>query len=42
MKIAYVEELPRVMIVCTKDIKTGNEILLKYSDDYVEAYIGNR
>ena len=42
MKIAYVEELPRVMIVCTKDIKTDQEILLKYSDDYVEAYIDSR
>ena len=39
MKIAHVEELPRVMIVCTKDIAIGEELLLRYSDDYVEAYI---
>lgn len=39
MKIAYVEELPRVMIVCTKAIDIGEEFLLRYSDDYVEEYI---
>lgn len=42
MKIAYVEELPRVMIVCTKAIDEGEELLLKYSDEYVEAYIDNQ
>lgn len=42
MKVAYVEELPRVMIVCTKDIKRNEELLLQYSDDYVDAYIGSR
>lgn len=38
MKIAYVEELPRVMIVCTRDIAKGEEFLLKYSDEYVDEY----
>lgn len=40
MKTCYVDELPRVMIVCTKDIiDIGQEILLQYSDEYVKAYI---
>lgn len=39
MKIAYVEELPRVMIVCMKDLQIGKEFLLRYSDEYVDAYI---
>jgi len=38
MKIAYVEELPRVMVVCMRDIEVGEEFLLNYSDDFVEAY----
>lgn len=40
MKIGYVENLPRVMIVCTRDIDSGEELLLKYSDEYVEEYLG--
>lgn len=40
MKITYVEELPRVMIVCKRDINVGEELLLQYSDEYVQAYIG--
>jgi hypothetical protein len=38
MKIAYVEELPRVMVVCRKDIEIGEEFLFKYSDGFVEEY----
>lgn len=38
MKIAYVEELPRVMVVCMRDIEVGEEFLLNYSDEFVEAY----
>ena len=38
MKIAYVEELPRVMVVCKKDIAIGEEFLFKYSDGFVEEY----
>lgn len=41
MKIAYVEELPRVIIVCMKNIQVGQELLLQYSADYVEEYIVN-
>jgi len=40
MKIVYVEELPRVMIVCIRDINVGEELLLQYSDEYVQEYIG--
>jgi|EP00979_Chaetoceros_neogracilis_P005860 hypothetical protein len=40
MKIGYVEELPRVMIVCIRDINVGEELLLQYSDEYVQEYIG--
>jgi len=39
MKIAYVEELPRVMVVCTRDINVGEEFLFKYSDEYVQEYL---
>lgn len=41
MKITYVEELPRVMIVCTKDVDVGQEFLLSYSDEYLEEYMSN-
>lgn len=40
MKVTYVEELPRVMIVCMRDIQVGEEFLLQYSDEYVQEYIG--
>jgi SET domain-containing protein len=39
MKIAYVEELPRVMIVCMRDINAGEELLLQYLEEDVEEYI---
>merc|ERR1712194_788813 len=38
MKIAYVDELPRVLVVCKKNIAVGEEILFKYSDEFVEEY----
>ena len=38
MKIAYVEEIPRVMIVCQKDIVSGEEFLFKYSDEFTSLY----
>uniref|UniRef100_A0A7S1C1U7 SET domain-containing protein n=1 Tax=Corethron hystrix TaxID=216773 RepID=A0A7S1C1U7_9STRA len=38
MQIAYVEEIPRVMIVCRKDIESGEEFLFKYSDEFSELY----
>lgn len=38
MKIAYIDELPRVMVVCKKDIKVGEELLFKYSDEFVTEY----
>ena len=38
MRIAYVNELPVVMVICTKDIACGEELLLRYSDEFVEEY----
>lgn len=38
MKIAYVEGIPRVMIVCKKDIEIGEELLFKYSDEFAREY----
>jgi hypothetical protein len=39
MKICYVEELPRVIILCKRDIAIGQEFLLNYGDDYADAFI---
>jgi hypothetical protein len=39
MKICYVEELPRVIVLCKRDIAIGEEFLLNYGDDYVDEYI---
>lgn len=38
MKITYVDELPRVMVVCRKDIEVGEELLFRYSEEFVEEY----
>lgn len=37
MKTAYVEELPRIMIICKRDIAPGEEFLIDYSDEYWQA-----
>jgi hypothetical protein len=39
MQCCYVDSLPRVMIVCKRDIQIGEEILLNYGDSYVEAFM---
>jgi hypothetical protein len=39
MKLCYVEQLPRIMIICKRDIPVGDEFLLNYGDDYFEAYL---
>jgi hypothetical protein len=39
MKIGYVELLPRVLIICKRDIAKGEEFLLNYGDDYADAYL---
>eukprot|EP00617_Octactis_speculum_P016242 CAMPEP_0185762792 /NCGR_PEP_ID=MMETSP1174-20130828/21761_1 /TAXON_ID=35687 /ORGANISM="Dictyocha speculum, Strain CCMP1381" /LENGTH=131 /DNA_ID=CAMNT_0028444621 /DNA_START=287 /DNA_END=682 /DNA_ORIENTATION=- len=39
MKIAYVEELPRVMVVCVKDIDEGSELLFQYSKEFCDEYL---
>jgi hypothetical protein len=38
MKICYVEELPRVMIVCTQAIPVGTEFLLNYGSGYTNYH----
>jgi hypothetical protein len=38
MKITYVDELPRVMVVCRKGIEVGEELLFRYSDEFVKEY----
>jgi hypothetical protein len=38
MKITYVDELPRVMVVCRKDIEVGEELLFRYSEEFVKEY----
>jgi hypothetical protein len=38
MKICYVEQLPRIMIVCKRNILIGEEFLLDYGDEYVNEY----
>jgi len=38
MKICYVERLPRVMVVCKRDISIGEELLLNYGDEYTDRY----
>ena len=40
LKIAFIEELPRVMVVCLRDIEVGKELLLSYSAEYVQEYLG--
>lgn len=39
MKTCYVDQLPRVMIVCKRDVKVGEEFLLDYGDAYVHAFL---
>jgi hypothetical protein len=36
--ICYVEELPRLMIICKRDIAVGEELLLDYGSDYVKDH----
>ncbi|KAI2499583.1 hypothetical protein MHU86_3379 [Fragilaria crotonensis] len=43
MKTCYVDQLPRLMIVCKRDIAIGEEFLLDYGDAYVNAFLqGNQ
>jgi hypothetical protein len=37
--ICYVEEFPRLMIICKKDIAVGEEILLDYGIGYVKDHL---
>ncbi len=39
MRTVYVNTLPQVIIVCTKRINAGEEILLDYGSSYNQAYI---
>lgn len=37
----YIDGLPRVLYVCSKDIDIGEELLVDYGDGYNEAHILN-
>lgn len=39
MQCCYVDSLPRIMIVCKRNIEVGEEILLNYGDSYVSSFI---
>jgi hypothetical protein len=39
MQLCYVEQLPRIMIICKRDIPVGDEFLLSYGDEYVKAFL---
>lgn len=39
MRTAYVDMLPKLMLVCTRDVEIGDEFLLNYGDNYSNAYI---
>jgi hypothetical protein len=40
MQVCYVDALPRIMIVCKKDIAVGEELLLNYGKGYVDSFFG--
>ena len=38
MRVCYIDTYPHIIIVCTRDILEGEEVLLDYGDAYIEAY----
>jgi hypothetical protein len=40
MKRCHVEELPRIMLVCKRNIGVGEEFLLDYGSGYVKEFLG--
>jgi hypothetical protein len=40
MKRCHVEELPRIMLVCKRNIEVGEEFLLDYGSGYVKEFLG--
>jgi hypothetical protein len=41
MSICYVDELPRVLIICKRDIPVGTEFLLDYGSGYTKYHFTN-
>lgn len=41
MQTAYIETYPHLIIICTKNIAIGEEILLDYGAAYAKEYFGN-
>ena len=40
MRTAYVDTLPRVMLIVKCEVVIGDEILLDYGKEYTDAYFG--
>jgi len=39
MRIAYIEKMPRIMLICTRTIVAGDEILVDYGEEYNAHYL---
>lgn len=39
MRTAYIEKMPRIMLICTREIVVGDEILLDYGEEYNDHYL---
>jgi hypothetical protein len=39
MKTAYVHGLPHILLIATRKIEVGEELLLDYGEEYTECYI---
>ncbi len=42
MRTAYINTYPHLLIVCTRDIEVGEELLLDYGKAYTDAYLRPR
>ena len=41
MRRCYIDTLPRILIVCERDIEEGEEILTSYGEEYCKVWIKN-
>jgi len=39
MRVAYIEKMPRIMLICTRAIVVGDEFLLDYGEEYNDHYL---
>ena len=39
MRTVYMNTYPHIIIVCTKDLEIGDELLLDYGKAYTDAYL---